>query len=56
MIRPTNFFLNLEATADNKFMNTSTLSPQQSTKKAQQEFDQLRQKLEQVQVKVLCYD
>lgn len=42
MIRPTYFYLNVEASLDNKFMNKTSLSAKETTKLAQQEFDNLR--------------
>jgi hypothetical protein len=56
MIRPTNFYLNLEASADNKFMNSTTLSVAETTKLAQKEFDSLRYGLQNAGVEVECYD
>ena len=56
MIRPTNFYLNLEASKDNKFMNKTQMTAGETTKLAQREFDSLRSALEKVGVEVTCYN
>lgn len=56
MIRPTSFFFNTQTSGDNAFMTPSTETVEQTTNKAQLEFDTMRKQLESVGVEVVTFD
>lgn len=55
MVEPTDFFLNEETFADNKFMHETTLARAESTKIAIDEFKRFREKILDAGVEVETY-
>ena len=55
MVEPTHFFLNEETFADNKFMNKVTMSMEETTQKAIDEFRKFKEQIEKAGVEVEAY-
>ena len=56
MIRPTNFYFNTETATDNEFMNKVDEDSSVINKRAIEEFDQLKNKIEEAGVTVVQYE
>ena len=56
MVRPTAFYSNKETLIDNKFMSASTMHEEESTFRAQLEFDSFQSQLRKAGVGIETYE